>query len=146
MRLILLGGIALVITLTVVVLRFLDFSSKWTEFGNYGGLFFSLLVVFFYFKERFKKAEEKSKVESWDGIGRDKKIPLGFEALFIVGFLAMVWFNTFGFYTEVFSSIGNWNEEVKTFKEEKISYIFPSCSVSSPAKERFDSTITLSLL
>ncbi|EAJ5119689.1 c-type cytochrome [Campylobacter coli] len=84
----------------------------------------TLVVVgrmFKYMKE--KKGEEELSEHSWDGIGEYKNaIPIGWAVIFFLTIVWAVWYFLWGYPLNSYSSIGEYNEEVKAYNtkfEEK---------------------------
>ncbi|HEB7541260.1 TPA: c-type cytochrome [Campylobacter coli] len=84
----------------------------------------TLVVVgrmFKYMKE--KKGEGELSEHSWDGIGEYKNaIPTGWAVVFFLTIVWAIWYFLWGYPLNSYSSIGEYNEEVKTYNakfEEK---------------------------
>ncbi|EGT3381930.1 c-type cytochrome [Campylobacter coli] len=84
----------------------------------------TLVVVgrmFKYMKE--KKGEAELSEHSWDGIGEYKNaIPIGWAVIFFLTIVWAVWYFLWGYPLNSYSSIGEYNEEVKAYNtkfEEK---------------------------
>ena len=84
----------------------------------------TLVVVgrmFTYMKE--KKGEAELSEHSWDGIGEYKNaIPIGWAVIFFLTIVWAVWYFLWGYPLNSYSSIGEYNEEVKAYNtkfEEK---------------------------
>ncbi|HEB7537644.1 TPA: c-type cytochrome [Campylobacter coli] len=84
----------------------------------------TLVVVgrmFKYMKE--KKGEGELSEHSWDGIGEYKNaIPTGWAVVFFLAIVWAIWYFLWGYPLNSYSSIGEYNEEVKTYNakfEEK---------------------------
>ncbi|EAI3388986.1 cytochrome C oxidase Cbb3 [Campylobacter coli] len=84
----------------------------------------TLVVVgrmFKYMKE--KKGEGELSEHSWDGIGEYKNaIPTGWAVIFFLTIVWAIWYFLWGYPLNSYSSIGEYNEEVKTYNakfEEK---------------------------
>ncbi|EAI8890737.1 c-type cytochrome [Campylobacter coli] len=84
----------------------------------------TLVVVgrmFKYMKE--KKGEAELSEYSWDGIGEYKNaIPIGWAVIFFLTIVWAVWYFLWGYPLNSYSSIGEYNEEVKAYNtkfEEK---------------------------
>lgn len=84
----------------------------------------TLVVVgrmFKYMKE--KKGEGELSEHSWDGIGEYKNaIPIGWAVVFFLTIVWAIWYFLWGYPLNSYSSIGEYNEEVKTYNakfEEK---------------------------
>ncbi|HFF9193714.1 TPA: c-type cytochrome [Campylobacter coli] len=84
----------------------------------------TLVVVgrmFKYMKE--KKGEVELSEHSWDGIGEYKNaIPIGWAVIFFLTIVWAVWYFLWGYPLNSYSSIGEYNEEVKAYNtkfEEK---------------------------
>lgn len=84
----------------------------------------TLVVVgrmFKYMKE--KKGEAELSEHSWDGIGEYKNaIPTGWAVIYFLTIVWVIWYFLWGYPLNSYSSIGEYNEEVKTYNakfEEK---------------------------
>ncbi|EAI0690524.1 TPA: c-type cytochrome [Campylobacter coli] len=84
----------------------------------------TLVVVgrmFKYMKE--KKGEGELSEHSWDGIGEYKNaIPTGWAVIYFLTIVWVIWYFLWGYPLNSYSSIGEYNEEVKTYNtkfEEK---------------------------
>ncbi|HGQ6600583.1 TPA: c-type cytochrome [Campylobacter coli] len=77
----------------------------------------TLVVVgrmFKYMKE--KKGEAELSEHSWDGIGEYKNaIPIGWAVIFFLTIVWAVWYFLWGYPLNSYSSIGEYNEEVKAY-------------------------------
>ena len=95
-----------------------DYINNLTMLGAFAIVAITVLVALKYINQiKNDKANGELKEESWDGIGEYKnQIPTGWALMFIGTIIWSLWYMFFGYPTNQFSQIGQYNEETLEYQ------------------------------